>query len=181
MYELQIIKLNELLTGKTANLEDIENIIDLENLLFSISFSIQLVESYDEISNFNACLSIMFEIPADSYAALKRAVIEIIHIISEFMKDLDDEIVNNFMKYVVEGFQTQAVFEAASQCFERMLLKNMGKFASSLPQFLDSIEDFSKYITSYNPVWGKCFTSILTLAITVLGNSPDEFKNAFEK
>ena len=86
MYELLIVQLQELLTKEETNLEDINIIIQLENLLFAISFWIQLIDNQDEIQNFNTWLTLMFKIPSDKYAALRRAVIDIIFIISEFWK-----------------------------------------------------------------------------------------------
>jgi hypothetical protein len=181
MYELQIQKLHSVLSGENADLENLDNIIELENILFMISFCIQLINSHDEIENFNTCLNIMFKIPSDKYAALRRSVIDILYIISEYCKELDEDMLNGFIEYVVEGFKSQSTFDVSSQCFERMILKNMNYFAGSLDKFMEYIDSFSKYLTSYSPIWSKCFTAVLSLAIYVLGNSPAEFKAAFEK
>lgn len=181
MYELQIHKLHSVLSGENADLENLDNIVELENILFMISFSIQLINSHDEIENFNTCLNIMFKIPSDRYAALRRSVIDILYIISEYCKELDEEMLNGFLEYVVEGFKSQSTFDVSSQCFERMILKNMNYFASSLEKFMDYIDSFSKYLTSYSPIWSKCFTAVLSLAVYVLGNSQAEFKVAFER
>ena len=86
MYELLIVRLQEILTSESTNLEDVNTIIQLENLLFAISFWVQLINSQDEIDNFSTCLNLMFKIPSEKYAALRRAVIDIIFIISEFCK-----------------------------------------------------------------------------------------------
>lgn len=57
----------------------------------------------------------------------------------------------------------------------------MNRFSNSLNDFLENINTFITYIDRYNQVWSKVFTTILTLAISVYGNSPEEFGTSFQK
>jgi hypothetical protein len=180
LYELLITNLHEMVSGENADLDNLDNIVDLENLLYVMSFSIQLIDSHEEIKNFSALLNLMFKIPGDRYAALRRTVIDIIFIVSTFLRDLDENTINIFLEYVVEGFKSKSTFDVSSQWFERMIVLNMKLFASHLDKFVEHLQEISKYCTTFNPVWAKCHTAVLTLAINVLGNSPDEFKQAFQ-
>lgn len=123
----------------------------------------------------------MFKIPSDQYAALRRAVIDIIYILSEFCGDLDEDTLSCFLNYVVEGFKSKSTFDVSSQCFERLIEKNLSRFATSLDNFLDHLTTFASYIDHYSGIQAKCFTTVLYLAITVLGNSPKEFQESFQK
>ena len=180
MYELQLTKIHSLLTE--GNLNDIEEAINLENTLFIISYSIQLFKTTEEVENVNTFLHMLFKSEINQYnIPIKRATMEIIHIISEFFKEMNDETIQTYIMYIVDGFNTQILLETAAQCFNNMILKNMNRFCSYLSQFLDNIPQFSQCITSYNNLWGKIFTSILQLSCAVYGNTPEEFRNCLVK
>jgi len=180
MYELLIQKFHVLVSGKGADLQNVENMIDLENLLFVMSFSIQLIDSHEEIKNFSTLLNVMLKMPGDKFTALRRTVIDIIYIISSFLKDLEDDTINSFLEYVVDGFKSRSTFDVSSQCFERMIVLNLNRFSTYLGKFIQHLDTLSKYTTSYNSVWSKSYTAVVVLAINVLGNSPEEFKEAFQ-
>ena len=122
MYELEIQKLHQLIKGE--NLQDIKTIIEIENTLFCLSYCAQLFQNAEEAYNINACLNLLFSEDLCKYVVIKRSILEILHIISEFLGDLDDQVVEKYINYVVECFSIQAIFEPAAQWFERMLIKN---------------------------------------------------------
>ena len=92
----------------------------LENLLFIVSFSVQLIDSHREIDHFQEWISLSLNITSKGtvsgegvnnsnidYAALRRSVIDILHLMGEFYKEMDQESLQNILSYIVEVFSNK--------------------------------------------------------------------------
>jgi hypothetical protein len=179
-YQFLINKLKHF-NSQGVDWEELHNAIELENILFGISYWMQIISSDKEIEMFQEIFSIMFEIPADKYSSIRRAVIDIIYIIAEFFKNFDIDALTRIVEYVVEGFNNKTTFDISSQCFERVILLNSEKFTDSVDKFIDYMSNFAHKLDSYRILWGKSFSTVLILTWKVYGNQIEYFSGELEK
>ena len=193
MYFFWYNKLKALI-DRSGDWSDINSVIELENLLFIISYWVQLINSHQEIDTFQEWISLSLNITSKGtineqegnsikidYAALRRTVIDILHVMSEFYKDMNQESLHQILSYIVEGFSNKMTRDISCQCFDRVIIQNMDWFKESLQDLILYLKDFAQEWTSYNPLWAKSFNCVLSLACNMYKDSQDFFKEAFER